>query len=408
MRVLIIHDRAEVAAAIHQLVLAELGCPVDVAADVFSAKDHMRQRWYDLAIIDLTLPVMAGLPETRLEYAEALLREVFEGDDLKTPADLIGISRDGEAIASIRSSIGQHLLAILTEDPDGAWQQRLRDKVRYVRNSRRGRLRASTTTHEIDALIITALDKEFAPYRELLELNPCDEFPESSEFSFVARDGHAKRGVAVSVGKSGQVPMASLTQAMITQLRPQLAIMTGFCGGVKARVALGDVAMFASAAAWDYGKWEEGPAGQLPRFRARPGALNIPVGPVAAAIRALADQRHVFDDSAVATARRMLATLDRVPEAKLVAAGSGSAVVTSESILSQIVDLDENIHAIDMESYGFYHACLHAPVVRPDFVCIKGVADHCNGDKNSLWHAPCSFLAATLAVDLLRFRYDFA
>lgn len=408
MRVLIIHDRSDVACAIQQLILTEHTCPIDVVGDVFEAKDLMRQHSYELAVIDLTLPVMAGLSETRLEYVEASLYEVFEGDDLKTPADLIGISCDSETVDAIKISIGQHLLAVITEDPDGAWQHRLLDKVRYVKNSRRGRLLAARTVHEVDAIIVTALDKEFRPYRELLELRSCDEFPNASEFSFVARDGHAKRGIVISAGGSGQVPSASLAQAVIIQLRPRLAMMTGFCGGVAKRVALGDVAMFTSAAAWDYGKWEEGVDGGAPQFRARLHALSIPVGRAAAVVRALADQRHVFSAAAIAETSRLLGHLDKTPEAKAVCAGSGSAVVTSEVILSRIMDLNENIHAIDMESYGFYHACLNTSVVRLDFVCVKGVADHCNGDKNSKWHEPCSFLSATLALDILRSRCDSA
>lgn len=408
MRALIVHDRADVAVRIDEVLRAELGCPIDTVSDVFAAKGMLAEHHYDLAIIDLTLPVMANLPETRLQYAEALLNDIFEGEELKTPADLIGISRDGDAVAAIRTSIGQHVLAIITEDPDGAWLQLLLEKVRYVRNSRRGRLRAATTTHEVDAFILTALDKEFRPYRTLLGLSPCDEFPGVEEFTFIARDGHTKRGVIASAGRSGQVPSASLAQAVVTQLRPRVAIMTGFCGGVRGRLPLGDVAMFTSSAPWDYGKWEEDARDRPPRFRARPDALNIPVAGMSAVVRTLADERRVFTDATVAEARRMCNRLDRVPETRSAAAGSGSAVVTSETILGTILDLNENIHAIDMESYGFYYACLNTAVIRPDFACIKGVADHCNGEKNSVWHEACSFLSASLAIDILRSRYEFA
>ena len=165
--------------------------------------------------------------------------------------------------------------------------------------------------------------------------------------------------------------------------------------------------MFVSAAPWDYGKWVEGAEGQPPKFLARADSISIPVAGVAKVVRALADQRLVFSDAVTAKIRRMLGTLDRQLEVKAVAAGSGSAVVTSEVVLSRIIDLNENIHAIDMESYGFYHACRHTSVIRPDFVCIKGVADHCNGEKNSRWHDPCSLLSATLAIEILRNRYDF-
>jgi nucleoside phosphorylase len=392
----------------HQLILSELSCPIDVVGNVFDAKIKMRERSYDLAVIDLTLPVSARSTDTRLGNVEALLEDIFEGDELKTPGDIIGISRDVEVVDAIRSSIGQHLLVAISEDPDDVWHKRLIEKVRYLKNSRRGRMLAATTAHEVDAFVITALDKEFKPYRELLELRPCDEFTGASEFSFVALDGRAKRGVLISVGQSGQVPSASLAQAVITQLRPRIAIMTGFCGGVAKRVALGDVAMFKSSAAWDYGKWEEGANGEPPQFRARPDALNIPVGRAAKVVRALADKRLVFDKATIGATTGMLGRLDKVPEAIAVSAGSGSSVVTSEVILSQIVDLNENIHAIDMESYGFYHACLNTSVIRPDFVCIKGVADHCNGAKNSIWHEPCSFLSATLALELLRHHYEFS
>jgi nucleoside phosphorylase len=409
MRVIIIHDRPEVAAKIREIVNeAPTRCHVvDVARDVFAAKEYLSKNWYELAIIDLTLPIMPGLPETRLEYADALLKEMFAGDVLKTPADVIGISRDTSAVAGIRSAIGQHVLALIEEDPEGLWCRLLRDKVRYVNNSRRGRLLAAKTCHELDVFILTALDKESAPYSDLLELTPSDEVAGGREFTFTARDGHPKRGLLLSVGKSGQAPTASAAQAVISQVRPRLAIMTGFCGGVKARVGLGDVAVFSSAAAWDYGKWIEGARGKRPMFEARPDALNIPVRGVSEVIRKLVADKFRFADPVLNQVVRLSGSAERQLEVACVAAGSGSAVVTSEDVVAKIVGLNENIHAIDMESYAFYYACLNTSVVQPDFVCIKGVADHCNGEKNSKWHAPCSILSATLALEIVRNRYDF-
>ena len=159
--------------------------------------------------------------------------------------------------------------------------------------------------------------------------------------------------------RSAKRLLIEYAHAVITQLRPRLAILTEFCGGIARRINLGDVAMFTSTAAWDYGKWEEGADGKALKFLARPDALNVPIGTAAKAVRALSEQGRVFDDATNATAREMLGALDRDPGVKAVAAGSGSAIVTSEIVLSRIVDLNENIHAIDMESYGLYHACLH-------------------------------------------------
>jgi nucleoside phosphorylase len=409
VRVLVIHDRAEVATVIVELIRQVAPqCPiVDVAGNVVAARDLLQGRWYDLAIIDLTLPIMKGLAETRIEHAAALLEEMFAGDDLRTPGDVIGISRDAVAVAGIRSSIGEHVLALVEEDPDGLWRARLEEKVRYVRNTRRGRLLAARTSYDFDVAIITALDKEAQPYRELLELTPCGEFPGGEEFSFQGLDGYAKRGVLVRVGKSGQAPAASVSQAVISQLRPRLVMMTGFCGGVEERVALGDVAVFASAASWDYGKWVEG-ADEVPLFKARPDPLNMSVRGIAENLRFLIGRPYRFNVETLDLFRRLVGEAAPEPKVVSVAAGSGVSVVTSEQILSRIVDLNENIHAVDMESYGFYYACLNTTVIRPDFVCIKGVADHCNGKKDSKWHAGCSLLSASLALDVVRGYYDFS
>jgi DNA-binding response OmpR family regulator len=71
MRILIIHDRSEVATVIHQLISAETDCNIDIVENVFRAQIKMRQYWYDLAIVDLTLPIGNKLPEAKHEYAEA-------------------------------------------------------------------------------------------------------------------------------------------------------------------------------------------------------------------------------------------------------------------------------------------------------------------------------------------------
>ena len=62
-------------------------------------------------------------------------------------------------------------------------------------------------------------------------------------------------------------------------------------------------------------------------------------------------------------------------------AASGSAVVTDETVVKQIRGLNEAIRAVDMESYGFYFACSQTFVVKPHFICMKSVADFCNGEK---------------------------
>jgi hypothetical protein len=60
-----------------------------------------------------------------------------------------------------------------------------------------------------------------------------------------------------------------------------------------------------------------------------------------------------------------------------------------------------------MESYGFYSAAKNTFVVKPEYLCVKAVADFCNGDKESGLHEACSLMSATIvhhiATELWKF-----
>lgn len=413
MRTLVVHDREVVLEEIAGL-LVEVGgprCVVDRASDMVTARDFLRSRHYDLAIVDLTIPAAAGIDDTALRNADWLLVQAFEGTDLKTPADVIAISRDADAVDGIRNSIGEHVLVVLTEDPNGQWKEQLKDRIRYVRNTRRSRIQAANSAYDIDVVFITALDKERRPYSDLLELSPCAEMEGAWEFVLNSKDGRVRRGVLVSVGVSGQAPAAATTQAVLTQFRPQLIVMTGFCGGVQGKVDLGDIAVMKSATPWDYGKWAEEVVGEgaaVPKFLPRGEPVPISLGQFEANLRALLDEVSPLSDEAIKTAGQLSEGVVSAPVLRCVSSGSGSSVVTSVTTLGRIAETNEAIHAVDMESYAFYRTCRHTPVISPDYACIKGVADFCNGEKDDRLHAACSYLSAWLAVDIVCRRYDFA
>lgn len=410
---LVVHDRKDLLAELTALV-SEVGGPrsvADPAEDMVGARDLLRLHHYDLAIVDLTIPPASGIDDTALRNADWLLTQAFEGGDFKTPGDVIAISRDGDAVEGIRNTIGEHVLAVLTEDPDGLWKARLKEKIAYVRNTRRSRALAANSAYDLDIAIITALDKEVKPFDTLLELTPSSEMQGAREFVLNSRDGRVRRGIALSVGTSGQAPAAASTQAILTQFRPQLIIMTGFCGGVEDKLHLGDVAVMRSSAPWDYGKWIEqknSDGASVPKFLPRGEPVPIAVSEAERVVRGLLQMTVPFDEDALDRVRALSGGAIIKPKLRYVAAGSGSSVVTSTNTLGRIVEVNDAIHVVDMESYAFYHTCRRTPVVTPDYLCIKAVADFCNGDKDDKLHDACSFLSAWLAIEIIRKHYDFS
>jgi len=407
MRMAIIHDRPDVADEI-EAVIREAGgseCRVDRADDVLKARDLLRENFYDLAVIDLTLPVRNGRGEATLTNAELLLAEIFETGDVRVPSDILGISLDDDVLRLVRTSIGQHLMGCLHENPDNVWKEDLAAKIRYVQAAGRARRLVANSQYDVDLLIITALDKEAAPYQEFFEITDCEEHRNAQKFDFVDVIGHRRRGILFSVGSSGQAPTGSATQALLTQFKPRLALMSGFCGGVSGRTNLGDAVAFKSSAAWDYGKWVDVP-GSTPVFRPRPGALNVPVRGVRDTIRTMVNA-YVPGDEMVGAVMRASAGLVSNWRLMEEAAGSGSAVITSSEKLGEITQGDDAIRAVDMESYAFYHACLNTPVLPPDFACVKAVADHCNGDKDDRLHVACSLISASIVKQIVTTAYRF-
>lgn len=410
MRILIIHDRPSVAEELRDLSLAEGGpaCTVEIASDVFEARAKLQATFFDLAVVDLTLPIKAGKGEATLANTEFVLDEIFGGGAARTPGDVIGISLEPGLLEVIKTTIGQHLMGCIHEDAAGAWRGAFKSKVAYIRGVRSSRQMVANSTYDVDVVIVTALDKEARPYQTLFELEASEAFPRAKVFSFRSRDGAMRTGVMHSIGTSGQAPCASATQALLGQFRPRLMLMTGFCGGVQPRLDLGDLCAFRSSSAWDYGKWAEPEGATAPVFQPRPTTLAVDdEGNLASTIRNLIDGSYRPDPRTVGAVATASAGRISTWKLNLGAAGSGSAVVTSPAVLDRITALDENIWAVDMESYAFYYACLHTPVLRPDFMCIKSVADHCNGAKDSKLHDACSMVSAAFAAEIIQRHYFF-
>lgn len=119
MKVLIIHDRLPIRDEIRTLCETTLGnrATVETAIDLLEARERLAEEFYDLVIIDLTLPVRDGR-DASIENAEILLEEIFDQDAINAPADVVGISRDAEALSQISTKISQHLMTCLSENSD--------------------------------------------------------------------------------------------------------------------------------------------------------------------------------------------------------------------------------------------------------------------------------------------------
>jgi nucleoside phosphorylase len=415
MRAQIVHDRVAVAEEIEALILGEgTGADiVEIVGDYHSAKQCLTNTIYDILIIDLTIPFFKSDTKPNFKAVETLLKELFNHDTLHIPGDIIGITNDATALDMVGTSIGSHLMALIQEASNGYWREQLLDKIAYARRAWTTRYESAYQHYYLDALILTAMDNELEPYKSIYSLTEMRSFDRAKAFGFFDSEGELRRGVAFAVGRSGQPPAASYAQSLITLFRPRVALMSGYCGGVKThadprsqKIKLGDLAMFEASYAWDYGKWtveRNGDTGEFETvFRSRPNPIDIVGERSHGAARDLRNSEFNNDPELLAEMAALCEGRISKFDMHLCPAASGSAVVTNDDIVRQIRGLNDSILAVDMESYGFYQAAKHTAVARPQMLCIKAVSDFCNGEKGDELHAACSFISAKAVAQILQ------
>ena len=404
------HDRKFVADLIVRICI-EAGVrqlDVEVAEDAVSARVAMTETHFDLAIIDLTIPFIKGVGDATYAITDQLLTEISLTENMYVPGDIIGITQDAEALKLVENAIPSKVMTIIEQNGDEpAWKLRLDEKLRYIQRSLSHRARSINAQHDYDLLVFCALDKELKPYKDYFDFSPLPHADRCYSFGFTCAAGEERRGIAYSVGGSGEARAASHAQSLISLFRPKLAIMSGICGGVPIKTKLGDLVFAESAVDWDYGKWEVDEDGRS-KFVPRPDPQSIRGSTVHGLVRDLIDQELLSNAALVEELQKetkgeiTFFTCHNAPF------GSGSSVIASDDILSQVRGLNDAIRGVDMESFGFYHAALNTHVVPPAVLCVKAVSDFSNGQKDDSKHDACCFAsyraARVIFEDLWEFR----
>ncbi len=411
MKILVVHDRAEIGEQIEEIAIqicqnSGVGrFDVDLVDCCSDARNRMAVNCYDLLIIDLTLPILSGGEVKGFQAAEDLLEELFASPQLLTPGNIVGITKDAIALDKIENNLGRHLMAVIPEDDTESWRKQIADRTRYVLNSSKARSHALLTKHDIDWFVLTALDKELAPLDDFFGLENNPAIPGLREFVFTDMKGTPRRGACFAIGRAGQPSAASAAQGLLCQLRPKLAIMTGFCGGIPGKANLGTILFAESAIDWDYGKWK--PTKSASKLYSRPEPVPIRNSRTHLIARKIVEEG--LRDPSPLNAKLKLLSNNEITEAvfDLKPFASGSAVVGAHDVLASIAGLNDSIGGVDMESFGFYFACQHAHAAKPEFICIKAVADDCGIEKDDRLHSVCCFASAYVAKAIATQYWDF-
>ena len=140
LKILIIDDAPEKIANYRELLeeFQELSSDfIDMATSIEDAQEKLAKTQYDLAILDLYLPLRSG-DEPNPENAITLLKDISKDEELNMPYNIVGITIWKNADPKYKDFFDSYLLAyIIYEQESDDWKDKLRNKIDFLLKAQR-------------------------------------------------------------------------------------------------------------------------------------------------------------------------------------------------------------------------------------------------------------------------------
>jgi nucleoside phosphorylase len=249
----------------------------------------------------------------------------------------------------------------------------------------------------IDFLILTVLDKEFNAVCRQLTL--VTDTRTDDKYAFYRGTLTLDYSVGVSAytivvlqsNDMGNVAMSNAVTNALHRYTPQATIVVGIAGGVKGKIALGDVAVSKAILPYEVGKLNETGL----ESRAKPQFADSQLFNHA---RAFAQKEW---HSRMTEERPEPAEPAIQPAVKFGTIASGEKVVANEHFIAELEKLDNTLIAIEMEGSGAANAIRAFGAGAGGFLVIRGISDYADQEKNDGWQEYAADGAAAFAIGLL-------
>ena len=392
MKALIVEDNStklqQVANILRHSVSGEI--EIETANDVGQAKRLLSQHQFDIAVLDISLPIMPGEDSTQLAGLE-LMEEVARRPKYKKPGHIVGLTAYPDLYTSSLPRFNNELWSLIYFDPTGElWSDQLSRKVRYIEVSLNS---TNVPAHQSDLCVIAALhDPEL---KALLRI--------PWHWRALSLDGDAtlyhegryrglqgeRRVLAAHAPQMGMTATAILATKMIHNFAPRYLAMIGICAGIRGVCNLGDVICVDPC--WDWGSGKFIDRGGASDFLQAPCQLRLDSF-VRARLTSMSGDSELWDrvkrewtvGNAPSTSLKMLVG----PLA------SGASVLSDLNTAGNIKEQHRQLAGIDMEAYSIFAAASEAILPQPKALVLKSVVDFADPEKSDNFRDYASFTSA--------------
>lgn len=404
LRILLIDDAPEKVAKYRELIgeIDEINpdC-IAVATSVEQAEEMVSKEQFDLAILDLYIPIRFG-EDPSPENAVTFLKDLCSDDELKMPYNVVGITRWKDAPTKYKEFFDSQLLAyILYEQTSDDWKEKLRNKINFLLKAQKSV--RNQEVYDYDVAIVNALLDENIKVREAFGPNGWStvDIPSDKSTTYYSKVVTTSKGDRIRIVTCHALQMASTASAALTTkllyyFRPKYLFMTGIAAAVDRKEAnLGDILV--ATKVWDgaSGKIKTDEDGNDIFY---PDYHELPLDTDMEATITRLKQ----DDELLNSIEKGFAYTSGKPSTRLQVhlgpIASVPAVLSSKEQVESIQEHCRKLLGIEMEGYGVFFAASNCVHPRPKYkVLIKSVSDYADPEKSDNYQEYAMYTSAEFA-----------
>jgi nucleoside phosphorylase/CheY-like chemotaxis protein len=366
-----------------------------VVKSVIAAKEKVDQVAFDIALIDIVVPMREGERE-RKDGGIKFLDHIVSSPRAKRPRYVIGMTSDKETFAEASLKFGA-LLFQLIERVSGSdeWRSGLEHFFEYVAQLDRDPQQLRSPAGRVSMAVICALENpELEGVRQSFGISWTAISSENDPNSYLAGSLKAASGdhriLLVAAHEQGMSAAAALAAKIVVLYQPAVVAMTGIAAGLVKNAKLGDILI--AEQTWDYttGKLVTTDSEQV---SLQPENRAVRCDPVIVdQVRRLSADRALLD----AIKREFPAeTPKHALSAYVGPIASGGAVVENQEIIKGVKTRDRKTIGLDMESHGIAVATRYAYTPATRFLIVKSVVDFGCPPKQNRWQPYASYTSAS-------------
>lgn len=411
LEILIIDDNVNKIDALRRVMsplFAEGDIIIEEAHTISAARELMREKSYDLLILDMVIPELEGDEPSRTGGSD-YLNEIENNDSVLKPLQIIGLTEYETEYNDQQAKFRDRLWHLLYYSQSKLeWKQQLKEKVLQLNKMKGDFVHGLEKRNRFDVGIICALSEEF---EQLLKAFDCEwtdvqlpGLPYSFRTTTLTTLGMRDlRIIAGCAEHPGVCATAVLATSIVNIAHVETIFMTGITAGFEnCGILIDDVVVADSVIDYAKGKLEElrdhkGDIMLLHEISQMPANHSL-ISKVSSFCR----QQGIIDEINDNVRNQKLKDKRTNITPHVSKTVCGPFVMQSETLMEMLKSDDRKLQALDMEGFGLYFTSyiLDCPAL-----WIKSVCDYGVEGKDNSRHEACSYISARFLYEFLREKF---